>query len=289
MKTRTLKHLAVGSMLTVVLLRLAPVSEAQLTSPTFWVAADQLSGSPVTSWNNTGSASAAVPSVSNGGSATGPVLNPNDPLNGVNSVGFSAGDFLDAGTTGGNLFSGTDSTVFIVQKDNGGADGNSLNWHTLDGNSYLSMNAAYGGNIVFDSGSGNDYITADISSRLNFYGQWHVITGVRSGLTGEIHLDGENLTLIPADTFSEAADTGTSGTLSIGGLRGSGTSTLNGSIAEVLIFSTALTADDIATVEGNLGAKYGISVVPEPQAYATAFSFLCLVGGLAVHLRRRLA
>jgi Concanavalin A-like lectin/glucanases superfamily len=178
--------------------------------------------------------------------------------------------------------------VFIVQKDNAPDSGNSLNWHTPDGLNYLSMNAANANLIVFDSGKNTDFISADISSQPNFYGQWHVITGVRNGLTGEIHLDGQNLAT--TGSFAGTADIVTPGTLSIGGQRVVVTDqTINGSIAEVKVFGTALTPAQIAAEEASLGSKYGISVVPEPQAYASAFSVLCLVAGLAIKLRRRIA
>jgi Concanavalin A-like lectin/glucanases superfamily len=313
MKTRNLKRLAVGSVLVVVLLRLAPVCDAQITistQPTFWVRADQgvSPGTPlVASWNNVGSASVAIPSVGNIDSGTEPSLNSNDP-SGQSSVQFDLsttpipGRFLDASpVNGADLFSGANSTVFIVQKDNVPDNGNSLNWNNNanSGNSYLSMNAANpsqsfpGHNeIVFDSGSGSDFISADITTQVpTFYGNWHVITGVRNGSAGEIHVDGQNLIITGGLGFSGSANFATTGPLSIGGLRvaTAADQTIHGSIAEVLVFGSNLSPGDIATVESELGAKYGISIVPEPQAYASAFSVLCLVAGLAMKLRRRIA
>jgi hypothetical protein len=191
MKTRNLERLAVGSVLVVVLLRLAPVCEAQM----LWLNAGQgvTLGTPpaIATWANQGSSGAAL-DVSNSDTATQPLLVSSDPTaNSQNTVQFSPGNFLDVATAGANLFSGADSTVFIVQKDNTpDPSGNSLNWHTPDGLNYLSMNAANNNLIVFDSGKSSDFIQADISSQPNFYGQWHVITGVRNGLPGRSTLMG---------------------------------------------------------------------------------------------------
>jgi len=284
----------------VALLGLIAHSEAQVTvqpgftvpeNATLWLKADQgihKDGSDrVTSWDD----------VSGNPEGNG-VVNVSDPgktplwvdnqSGSQPAVVFSStrGDFLDNTVVGSTLIAAQASTVFIVQRDDGGANhpsGTSVQW-SPNGLNYLSINAANSDAIFYTSGSNQDFVQGPVTPA-SFYSTFHLITGVRNGASGTLRLDGQ--TIGSSSTLAGSADTSLSGTLLVGGYRNVPANGFDGAIAEILVFNSALPGNDITTIEQGLSAKYGLTTVPEPQAYATAFSALCLVAGVAMKLRRR--
>ena len=188
---------------------------------------------------------------------------------------FSGSQYLSTALAGNALFNGSDSTIYLVQKDNGVANGTTVLWS--NGSDFLSVNAANNNQIVYDSGSGSDFVTPSVDTG-TFYTTWHVIALRRQGTTYTVDVDGTPR--LPGAGPAGSAASLTSGNLFVGNGSVEGTA-LNGAIAEVVVYPTALSDTDFAANEAALATQWDLTAVPEPQTYASVFAVGCLVAGLA--------
>jgi hypothetical protein len=181
------------------------------------------------------------------------------------------------------LANSTESTMFFVitpQTPPVGVNGQApVTWLGTGGNDLIGY-TDNGNNLTYVQGSlGTDQISA--SQPAGWYGNTHVVTLVRNNTVGSIRVDG--VTLADNVSFSGSLNTSDTGALYIG--------TANqhnfiGDIAEIDVYSTGLTSGQIATQEGNLATKYGLTIVPEPSQYASIFAGACLLGALLIRGRR---
>jgi hypothetical protein len=297
---------------------LAQVSYGQLTwnltseQPTIWLEAGNNvtvpNGGSITtfSWadaraNNTPPPSPLI-TVSNPKAGQQPTVAPfGDPAPGHNAISFSGNSYLFGAGTGidaADLFGPTTSTIFIVEKSSDPTSSSppaayaNLNWTALEGsppalnNNHALTAFDYQGALSFDYGTAGA-VTAPANTAA-YYNSSHVLMFQRSGGGGQINVDGNPLNSSGSISGSLTGP----GVLQIGGFNdnpgASPINSLNGSIAEIVVFKSALATDDITKVEGYLGGKYGISVVPEPSQYASVFGIVCVATGIALRLRRKL-
>jgi hypothetical protein len=270
------------------------------TDPTLWLDPSptslQVSSGTVSGWNNLGSAGSSLNLTAVGSPTTGA------PLNSLNTVQLNGtSQFLkNDSVTGSSLFNVTGTTVFIVEKSDfsNPAYQSSLSWVGPNDSSSHTVLATQstGGALLLNSGANGDTITAAAPGNVSSY---HVLTFQR-GTGGDpnaglIRVDGNASVTGSFQTPAVTVNANVTGTLTLGGLtidQGSGlaqSQLLNGNIAEVLVYKTVLNDTQIKSVETQLGSKYDLAVVPEPSQYATVFALACVLGAVAMRLRRRAA
>jgi len=139
-------------------------------------------------------------------------------------------------------------TIFLVQKTNSLATSNRV----------FATNPAAGGVFLslFDSDGTNDgklSMNAGISvfGGSNYVGAFHFLTGVFNGASSNGWVDGTQV------ITTQNAGANTIAEVSLG-CSYSGLNTLNGDIAEVLLYTSALATIDRLKVEGYLKAKYAL-------------------------------
>jgi hypothetical protein len=270
-------------------LGLANLCQAQWTlptadNPTFWVKGDSgvtTGGGVVTGWTD----QMGNFNLGNDVAGTEPTIG---SIGGVQAVHFDGNDdrLINSNVNGSSLISPGEGTVFIVQ-NNGGGNPNSASFGWYAGNDQAGINADFGSTIYYAHGNvGSAGSTISTPSPGDFYTRPEILTFERatSG-SGLIRISGDERT--GSFNAGNTANTAQTGTIVLGGIQASGFS-LNGDIAEVIVFKTALSEGDISTVENYLGTKYGISVVPEPSQYATAFALACLVGAIVIRRKRQM-
>lgn len=268
-------------------------------APTFWLeGGNNVTGNPVSSW---GDAQTAVPTVSNDGTTfTQPTL-ATGAVNGHNAVSFAPTSVLwNDNLTGTALFgSSLQSTIFIVQQTgSGNSFSGSFDWSAVDptlngglgGHQVVGLNTSSDGTVLFTYGeNGTSAIQGTASG--GFGTGFHIIAAQRNSGSGFISVDNLNLTTSGSFTAVDLTTLDTASKRTSAGAiyfpDGSPNSGLNGQIAEVLVFNQALGASDITQVENYLGGKYGITPVPEPSQYAMVFGLVCVVGAVALRLRRQ--
>jgi hypothetical protein len=283
MKNLISQHLRFAGLLTL-LPALAGVANAQIVAPDgLHLEADTgvtASGGVVSQWVDQVNSIAFTPPnnsptlvASDFGTAAGIHFTLTGGLGGVNS------ELTAAGVTGSDISSANAGTIIIVERANT-ADGfgqNSVNWASANNNQIAAQD--FGGSIAYvhgDSGNGG-FISATAPG--NWFGTSHVLTLVESGGVGSIRVDGS--TIANNVSFSDTLTVNTTGNLSIGNVD------FSGDIGAVLMYKTALNASQISQTEIALGTKYGISVVPEPSQYASAFAVACLAGAIVIRMRRQ--
>jgi hypothetical protein len=279
------------------------VSRAQLTwnndgagtstQPSLWLEASQVtaSGGNVSIW---GDARGGGISVGNDGTigVTQPTVSAGS-LNGHDVIQFngSAALFTDSAPAS-SLFGDTASTMFIVQNLTGSSAPASFAWVATSvpgpGHQAVAINAD-STDIAYNHGAlGGDVIDGPPPGSTSGF---HVLALQRNGTSGSIAVDGSSVTVSGSFSSGSTVSTATSPRLTIGASANNGGAFspgnfYTGGIAEIVVFSTALSSTDITTVENYLGNKYGISAVPEPSQYATFFGLACIVGALIVRARR---
>jgi hypothetical protein len=304
--TNMKKNLISPSLKLACLLLLSPTAaqfcQAQLTwgtdgagttaTPSLWLRADAgttTSGSAVSAWaDQSGNAF----NVSNDILAQEPALVASSATFNNQAVLHFDGStkyLYNLSVLGTDLIGTDQSTIFIVQLNNGGQSA-ALAWNQVANTAnQMAVNAPYDAKIFFDHGS-----TVNADNPPGFVSNPHIVTLERNVSAGTIRVDGTPLTLTPS-TFTTAIDNTGAGYLQVGGFNGAvltppgGFIPMNGDIAEVLVFKTALSGADINTVENYLGGRYGISAVPEPSQYAAVFAGVCMIVGLALRHRRQTA
>jgi hypothetical protein len=264
------------------------------TQPNLWLEASQVtaSGGSVSTWADARGSGISVGN-SAGVGATSPTVSAGS-LNGHDVITFNGTSdalFTDSAPAS-SLFSDTASTTFIVQNlPSSGGSPASFAWvadNPGGGHQAVAINAD-STTIGYTHGSlgAPDEITAPSPSPSSGF---HVLALQRSGTSGSISVDGSSLTISGGFNSGVQVSTGTTPRLTIGAAAfpgGNAGGFYTGGIAEIIVFSTALSSTDMTTVENYLGNKYGISAVPEPSQYATFFGLACIVGALVVRARRR--
>jgi hypothetical protein len=186
-----------------------------------------------------------------------------------------------------SLVGDTQGAIFIVYRQNGVASGMAgstpVGWG--GGSDRLFAQTDYSGTgLHFQFGNpvaGGDLNIANNSSVID--NQWHILSLVRNGTAGTVHLDGAVLGESGSAFLNSSAVSGSSSLL-IGG-SGDNTDNFTGAIAEVLTYN--LGSVDSAAVENYLGEKYGLAPVPEPSQYAMLFGLACIAGALVVRYRKQ--
>lgn len=215
--------------------------------------------SPALWLSDTGSSAGTWPDISgNGRNATqGTALNQpqiiTNALNGRQVRRFDGNDFLDSSD-----FYSSDITVFVVGKTNSTTTTQrfvaKFDFATSNREWIFSVTAT---NIIqiLKNESGNvgaDNQIIESSSAIGTSNR--VLTFQKNGTNGLVAIDG----LVTTGTFATSGVFDGSTPYRIGGDQAG--NNLNGDIAEILIFSTALSTADRQRVERYLGAKYAITV-----------------------------
>ena len=183
-------------------------------------------------------------------------------LNGAPIVRFDGtnGYLQRTSVLGSDLFDNNTDTVFIVQKQAGGdARSSTFSWAADNYNRFM-VHATYEDVIYYQVSSnagGGDQISAPQPP--GWDDQWHVLKLIRDGGNGQINVDGIGLSS-PTATFSSPGNNSSTADLFIG--RDGFTNWFEGDIAEILVFSRALTAQEQQTVENYLSEKYGLTNTP---------------------------
>jgi hypothetical protein len=270
------------------------------TAPTLWLEAGNglgfSSGSSVSSWTDARSSGV---SITDGGDSSHDPSRVTGALNGLPVLRFNGtSDVLfNDSVSSSSLFNAGAATIFIVQTFNGDVINDqsvSFSWKHVSPlpKGEVVINAPYQGQIAFTDGSSpdTDFIQASVPG--GYQGSAHLIVAQRDGSSPSIYIDGSPfVTTPPFDPTHTLPNV--SGALSVGAQRqpqevnpNQQNFFFNGDIAEVLVFSSALDNAQYTAVEQYLGNKYGLSVVPEPAQYATAFAGVCLGCAMFKRLRR---
>ena len=176
--------------------------------------------------------------------------------NGKPVVRFDGNDWLErAGVLGSLLCGVTDVTVFIVQSTLGSDTQSGLfGWQQgLATNQFTAY--VYDSNLLLDVGA----VPAgrlSVPVPLPWGDTWHLMEGVRAGSTGEWVIEGN---LAGTGTPSSSLNGALTATWNVGQDSGASGIRLSGDVAELIIFSRALTATERDTVRDYLKLKWGIA------------------------------
>lgn len=244
-----------------------------------------VAGSDVTSWASSPAGTTLQPT------GTAPKLQ----FQGTTKyVDFNDTD-LAAASVSDSIIGTSQSAVFMVFRNPTGVDSlgaTALIWINGTDTSHILNLAETTG---FGPSSTIAYVHGDVSADILSVptpgawndGNWHVLTALRNGASGQIRIDGTPVT--PATgAFANNWTTGGTGTLFVGGSPWGAGDDFIGDIAEIQIHSSV--PGDINAVELGLDAKYselGLTVVPEPSEYAMIFGLACVAGALALRYRRQ--
>jgi hypothetical protein len=260
------------------------MTQAQVPSPApdgLWLRADAGVSSPggTLQWQDQANSIVVTATGSNPSVTTSAALNDNQVMSFANTpLSSSAG-----GVLGSTIASSSVGTVFVVERPQGPADQNAFRWRADSATSQQFGIQDFdlsgpGQQIIYLHGDVNSggYINANPPG--DWFGTWHLLTTRRQADdTGSITVDGGTP---QTGSFTSSLNTALAGTLGVG------TAGFTGDIAEILVYKTALTDLQVASVESYLNTKY-FTPVPEPSQYAMVFSIACVIGGLAVRLRRQ--
>jgi hypothetical protein len=187
-------------------------------------------------------------------------------LNGLPVVRFDGiDDYLRRSAVPGyDLFDNSTDTVYIVQKQAGTDPRTTTFSWTPDGINRFMVHATWDNVIYFQATS---YTTGgNMLAAPQPYGwddRWHVLKLVKDGSSGQINVDGIDLTL--TETTSSAGNNSPTADLYVGS-DWSSTNWFTGDIAEILVFSRALTTEEQQDVDTYLRGKYGLTSTPDAFA-----------------------
>lgn len=227
----------------------------RLSGCALWLRADlgvTLNGSTVSAWANQGTAGG---SCSQGTGAAQPTWSATGGPNGKPTLQFDGGDYLRDATQ--NLVSaGAPLTVFAVCQHTAAAGGVVIQQRT--NTRWLAALELVAAGISYISGNGVDAgqnvtITAGQLSGITSH---HVARWVFNG-TGNAPAYASDGAAKTVTGGTQGTETGTTG-LTVGTVPGG--STFTGKISEIVAFSRALTAEEIAMVERYMGRLYAITV-----------------------------
>lgn len=244
-------------------------------------------GSSVNSWAD----SALTPTVTLTPTGTAPLVQ----LQGTTKyVDFNDTDLAAAGVSDSIIGTSQNAVFMVFRNPSGSASlgATALIWiNGTDTSKILNLAETTGfgpsSTIAYVHGGLNvDQLSVPTPAAWND-GNWHVLTAVRNGTSGQIRIDGVPVT--PATgAFPNSVTTGGTGTLFVGGSPWGAGDDFIGDIAEIQIHSTV--PSDINLIELGFNTKYselGLTVVPEPSEYAMIFGLACVAGALALRYRRQ--
>jgi hypothetical protein len=188
-------------------------------------------------------------------------------INGKPGVRFDGNDDTLVGAADGRrLFSTNAGTIYVVQRQAGVHSANTtLTWRAPSYDNWVNLHLSYKGLLIFDFGDaepgGGGRLT--MSQPRWVPDNFQVFEAYRSGAAGELWVSGE---LAGAGQFTNPLEIRMVGDLIIGGLAGA---TLQGDLAELLVYNRALGVEERAAVRDFLGGKYGIRVQPNMPPAAT--------------------
>lgn len=228
-----------------------PIDPTTISGLVLWLKADAITGlvnnDPVTTWEDSSTANNDATQATG---AAKPVYKTNI-VNGKPVLRFDAARYMD--TPANSTLSQTDDTITIFAVARLGAtagfsaiiscDTGDDGWklHHDNGNSFFKFR--YGSQAPsFPAVNTTDF---------------HIYAGVVDATNTSPFMDGTAVTPVATDTTTAQIDT----KARIGAYRSNSTSNLlNGDIAEILIYDSALSSTDREAIEGYLGWKYGITV-----------------------------
>lgn len=177
-----------------------------------------------------------------------------DVLNGEPVLRFDgADDRLDARLNGPGVFGSDAGTIYVVQRQTAASSFNTtVTWNAPNSLNKLTLHLTFGDELLFDYGSTGAGGRITGAQPDGWDDQWHVIEATRSGASGRLWVDGIDLV---ESEFTDDLNVDTEGDFLVGG---SGSALFGGDIAEILIYSRALTDSERAQVQGYLGEKYGL-------------------------------
>jgi hypothetical protein len=177
-------------------------------------------------------------------------------LNGQPVVRFDgAGDALSGEAEGRRLFGTNAGTVYLVQRQAAAKSLNtSFTWQAPNIANWVNANLTANDKLTFDYGDGTagGRLTADQPKWWDDL--FHVVELMRDGETGTVWASGEELL---RGQFSGALRNRSVGEVLVGGAGGA---TLSGEIAEIMVYSRALSAQERAKTRAYLGGKYGLPI-----------------------------
>lgn len=167
-------------------------------------------------------------------------------------------DVLTRASVTGTTLVGTDTGVaFVVQKqDSSGTDATTTFIWNAGVNNRFNLHLSEGPNLYFDQGDyqGGGRVTA--GQPAGWDDAFHITQAYRSGTNGQISVDG---TLLNSTTLTDTlTNTGTA-TMYVGAITTSAYF-FKGDIAEIIIYSTAITATERDKITCYLSKKYAIAV-----------------------------
>ncbi len=215
---------------------------------TLWLKADALglaNGAAVTSWAD------QSPNGNTVSTAGAPGYYLSKVINGKPAVYFDGTvDLTRGGVVGTNLASASDNTLYLViAHASYDAYTDLLGWGDCVNNRFL-VHAPWGGTLVFQMGN-----PANASIPYAVPGTYsdtpHILEFHRSGNLGELWIDGS---VVTTSTMSGGPSVGGTSTLHIG--NSACNNTFTGYVAEIIVFSRALSAGERATARNYLTGKY---------------------------------
>lgn len=216
-----------------------PFSPSDISGLKLWLKADSLSLSdndPVATWTDSSGLGNSATQATSGSRPTYKT----GIVNGKPVVRFDGVDDSLAGTHGAIAIP---YTIFIVMQATGNGSGNQRGY----GNASNMLLGPYGGNWQMYS---NGFV-ADGAVALS---AWKVLMGkVEASPLKTLGVNG-------SDTTSASAGINLNSSYSVGVGAGFGlTEFVTGDIAEVIVYDVALDAGQIASIEGYMSSKYGVS------------------------------
>lgn len=161
---------------------------------------------------------------------------------------------------GNDLTPGSEITVFIVQKAiTPLQSSHSVTWIGAS-SSKVNLHIPWSdSNIYWDfgicCGAGSRVSTA---MPTNFVNNWNIISTIRrTDGTGDITVN--NTSIVTTSSFNNVISGSDSGTFAVGS-NGSGATFFKGYMAEIIIYSRALSTDERSQVMSYLSRKWGISI-----------------------------
>jgi len=190
-------------------------------------------------------------------------------INGEPVVRFDGNDDTLVGAAEGQrLFSTNAGTIYVVQRQAGGHRANTtFTWRAPSYDNWVNLHLSYNDSLIFDFGDAQPGGSGRLSVAQPRWvpDNFQVFEAYRSGTVGELWVSGD---YAGAGQFTNNLEIRMVGDLIIGGVSGGG-ATLQGDVAELLVYSRALSGEERAVVRGFLGGKYGIRVNPNVPPTAT--------------------
>lgn len=168
-------------------------------------------------------------------------------------LGFDGGDRIS--TTSASPLNSSTRTALVVCRRTGGS-GEQCIFDRAD-NFAITVKSSGGWVLYFTNGtSGSRTLYANTFAATNSGSSYSVVTVRQDGTSGAAWLNGASQTLTTA-----LSETGvTAGNFAVGSVGASAGLLFNGEVAEILIYTAALSDLERSYVERYLGAKWGVTV-----------------------------